>query len=107
MQIDNLPFGTTDWASLEKTEYSGETGKAYWQTKHFVAAAQRRQTLAAVISEKSERTSAVLGIDTPASTESGTAAKAIERGAAQPWVARLANKFANRFEKKALAWIYN
>lgn len=35
MQIDNLPFGTTDWASLEKTEYSGETGKAYWQTKHF------------------------------------------------------------------------
>ena len=35
MNIDNLPFGTTDWAGIEKTEHSGETGVAYWQTRFF------------------------------------------------------------------------
>lgn len=29
MNIDNLPFNTTDWSGIEKTEHSGETGVAY------------------------------------------------------------------------------
>ncbi len=35
MEINNLPFGTTDWSDVEKTEHTGETGVAYWQTKQF------------------------------------------------------------------------
>ncbi|MES9858080.1 MAG: DHCW motif cupin fold protein [Sedimenticola sp.] len=35
MQIDNLPFGTTDWSNIEKTEHSGIKGIAYWQTQNF------------------------------------------------------------------------
>ena len=29
------PFGTTDWSALERTEYKGETGAAYWRTQQF------------------------------------------------------------------------
>lgn len=35
MEINNLPFGTTDWSRIERTEHSGETGAAYWQTQQF------------------------------------------------------------------------
>lgn len=35
MQIENLPFGTTDWSSVEATEHSGDTGRAFWRTRHF------------------------------------------------------------------------
>ncbi len=35
MEIDNLPFGITDWSDVERTEHTGETGMAYWRTKHF------------------------------------------------------------------------
>lgn len=35
MQINDLPFGTTDWATIERTEHAGDTGVAYWQTQHF------------------------------------------------------------------------
>ncbi|MDO9198492.1 DHCW motif cupin fold protein [Rhodoferax sp.] len=35
MKISNLPFDTTDWSSVERVEYRGETGTAYWRTKHF------------------------------------------------------------------------
>ena len=35
MDITHLPFGTTDWASLEPTEHVGETGMAYWRTCQF------------------------------------------------------------------------
>ncbi|WP_165311473.1 DHCW motif cupin fold protein [Vibrio ziniensis] len=35
MEIDNLPFGITDWSDVERTEHTGETGTAYWRTKHF------------------------------------------------------------------------
>ena len=35
MKIENLPFGVTDWSQVEQSEYSGEAGTAYWQTKHF------------------------------------------------------------------------
>ncbi|WP_027469393.1 DHCW motif cupin fold protein [Deefgea rivuli] len=35
MQISNIPFGTTDWSNLEKTEHSGISGIAYWRTQQF------------------------------------------------------------------------
>ena len=35
MRIDNIPFGTTDWASIAPTSHSGETGVAHWRTRQF------------------------------------------------------------------------
>jgi quercetin dioxygenase-like cupin family protein len=35
MQISDLPFGTTDWATIAPTEYPGETGTARWRTREF------------------------------------------------------------------------
>lgn len=35
MQISNLPFGVTDWSLVERTEHKGETGFAYWRSRHF------------------------------------------------------------------------
>ena len=35
MNIDNLPFGTTNWDEIERTEHSGEVGVAYWKTREF------------------------------------------------------------------------
>jgi quercetin dioxygenase-like cupin family protein len=35
MKITDLPFGTTNWAELERTEHKGDTGLAYWQTRNF------------------------------------------------------------------------
>lgn len=35
MQIQDLPFGTTDWTDIEPTEHPGETGTAYWRTRKF------------------------------------------------------------------------
>jgi len=35
MQIDAIPFGTTDWSTVEPTEHPGETGKAFWRTRQF------------------------------------------------------------------------
>jgi quercetin dioxygenase-like cupin family protein len=35
MQMTNIPFGITDWSSIEATEHKGETGVAYWRTKQF------------------------------------------------------------------------
>ncbi|MDO8835423.1 MAG: DHCW motif cupin fold protein [Vicinamibacterales bacterium] len=32
MQIEQVPFGTTDWANVSKTEHAGETGTASWRT---------------------------------------------------------------------------
>jgi quercetin dioxygenase-like cupin family protein len=32
MQILNVPFGITDWSSIEPKEHPGETGIAYWRT---------------------------------------------------------------------------
>lgn len=31
----NIPFQTVDWSKVERTEYKGETGTAYWQTLEF------------------------------------------------------------------------
>jgi len=35
MEIHDIPFGTTDWSQVEPTEHNGETGMAYWRTRHF------------------------------------------------------------------------
>jgi hypothetical protein len=37
MRMNEIPFGTTDWACVEKTEHKGETGLATWRTRHFGA----------------------------------------------------------------------
>ena len=33
--MSNIPFQTIDWTSVERIEYKGETGAAYWQTIQF------------------------------------------------------------------------
>ncbi len=35
MKIEDLPFGVTDWATLEPTAHPGETGTALWRTREF------------------------------------------------------------------------
>lgn len=35
MQLTAIPFGTTDWSSIEVTTHPGETGTAYWRTCQF------------------------------------------------------------------------
>lgn len=35
MNMDGIPFTTTDWSSVERTEHRGETGTAYWRTRTF------------------------------------------------------------------------
>jgi hypothetical protein len=33
VQMTDIPFGTTDWSQIEKTEHPGETGVAWWRTR--------------------------------------------------------------------------
>ena len=35
MLMFDIPFGTTDWSGVERTEHAGETGKAFWRTRQF------------------------------------------------------------------------
>lgn len=35
MEMKNIPFGTTDWATIDSTEHKGETGIALWRTQQF------------------------------------------------------------------------
>ncbi len=35
MNMQDIPFGTTDWSTIEPTEHPGETGKAFWRTRQF------------------------------------------------------------------------
>lgn len=35
MQMTDIPFGTTDWSTIEPSEHPGETGMAYWRTRQF------------------------------------------------------------------------
>jgi hypothetical protein len=35
MQLNHIPFCTTDWATIEPTEHPGERGMATWRTQHF------------------------------------------------------------------------
>ena len=33
--MNEIPFGTTDWSTLEATEHTGNSGKAFWRTQNF------------------------------------------------------------------------
>ncbi|TAK15441.1 MAG: hypothetical protein EPO35_07525 [Acidobacteria bacterium] len=35
MKLSDIPFGTTDWSSVERTEHKGERGSASWRTRQF------------------------------------------------------------------------
>jgi quercetin dioxygenase-like cupin family protein len=35
VKISDIPFGTTDWSSVERTEHAGDTGLATWRTRSF------------------------------------------------------------------------
>ena len=35
MEMHGIPFGTTDWTDVERTEHKGDTGTAYWRTRNF------------------------------------------------------------------------
>ncbi|RJF71047.1 hypothetical protein D3875_05065 [Deinococcus cavernae] len=35
MKMTDIPFGTTHWDRLPVTEHAGETGRAFWRTRHF------------------------------------------------------------------------
>ena len=35
MQMSDIPFGVTDWSTIDHTEHKGERGLAYWRTRHF------------------------------------------------------------------------
>jgi very-short-patch-repair endonuclease len=35
MRIDQIPFGTTDWNLVERSEHKGDAGMAYWRTRQF------------------------------------------------------------------------
>jgi quercetin dioxygenase-like cupin family protein len=35
MNMQAIPFGTTDWTAIPTTTHPGETGTAYWRTQHF------------------------------------------------------------------------
>ena len=35
MEMTDIPFGTTDWSKVERTEHQGESGTASWRTRSF------------------------------------------------------------------------
>lgn len=35
MKLTDIPFGTTDWSTIEPTEHAGERGLALWRTRQF------------------------------------------------------------------------
>jgi len=35
MNMLGIPFGTTDWTDVARTEHPGETGTAIWRTRQF------------------------------------------------------------------------
>jgi hypothetical protein len=37
MQMNEIPFGTTNWHDVPTTEHAGLEGKALWRTQHFGA----------------------------------------------------------------------
>jgi quercetin dioxygenase-like cupin family protein len=37
MQMSDIPFGTTDWSKVERSEHKGDSGMAYWRTRQFGA----------------------------------------------------------------------
>jgi hypothetical protein len=41
MQMSEIPFGATDWSTVERSEHAGETGTASWRTQYFGPAENR------------------------------------------------------------------
>ena len=37
MEMSAIPFGTTDWSQVPRTEHEGERGLAFWRTRQFGA----------------------------------------------------------------------
>lgn len=35
MDIQDIPFGVTDWSAVPATEHAGDTGRATWRTRQF------------------------------------------------------------------------
>lgn len=35
MRMQEIPFGTTDWSTIEPTRHDGDVGHALWRTQHF------------------------------------------------------------------------
>ena len=35
MHLSSIPFVTTDWSLIERTEHKGDSGAAYWRTQNF------------------------------------------------------------------------
>jgi hypothetical protein len=35
MELSGIPFCTTDWAEVERTEHKGATGVSHWRTRQF------------------------------------------------------------------------
>lgn len=35
MEMQNIPFGLTDWSQIPATEHQGDTGMAYWRTQQY------------------------------------------------------------------------
>jgi hypothetical protein len=35
MKMNDIPFGVTDWSTVEPTEHPGVTGVALWRTRQF------------------------------------------------------------------------
>jgi hypothetical protein len=35
MKMNDIPFGTTNWAQLDATQHPGEVGTAFWRTQNF------------------------------------------------------------------------
>lgn len=35
MRMSDIPFGTTDWSTIEPTVHPGDTGIAHWRTRNF------------------------------------------------------------------------
>ena len=35
MKMSDIPFGTTDWSTVARTEHKGDTGIATWRTQQF------------------------------------------------------------------------
>ncbi|MES2944229.1 MAG: DHCW motif cupin fold protein [Pseudomonadota bacterium] len=35
MKLANIPFGTTDWSAIPRTEHSALAGQAFWRTQQF------------------------------------------------------------------------
>ncbi len=37
MEMSDIPFGTTEWSTIERTEHKGERGTSFWRTRQFGA----------------------------------------------------------------------